>query len=167
MNKSIGSLLCVLALFVPVCSSAAPPIQTTTRHDDPAVKELEGKYATFTSAAHKGDMAVFRSLRTAEANKAIPQDAKSDELKGMADIMAPALNGFQFVQLETRGNEARMVYKRRNKEGLSFVVQMFEKDAGGWKIGNNSSPDFIGNAPSDAEGLKKALADPVIRFAGK
>lgn len=167
MKKWFISLAYAFTLLNPVSSLAEPAVKPTTRHDDATVNELEGRYAKFVAAAHKGDMATFRSLRTAGANQAIPPDATGAQLKDMADIMAPDLSGYQFVQLETQGKQARMAYKRRSKEGLSFLVLMFEKDASGWKIGGNHSQDFIGQTPSEGKGLKQALGSPEVRFSGK
>lgn len=167
MKKWFISLAYAFALLYPISSLGEPAVKSTTRYDDAVVRELEGRYAKFAVAAHKGDMAAFRALRTEEANQAIPSDAMGAQLKEMADMMAPDLSGYQFVQLETQGKEARMVYKRRSKEGLSFLVLMFEKDAGGWKIGGNHSQDFIGQTPSEGKGLKQALGSPEVRFSGK
>jgi ketosteroid isomerase-like protein len=167
MKKWFISLAYAFVLLNPISALAEPATKPTTQHDDAAVKELESRYAKFVAAAHKGDMAAFRALRTEEANQAIPPDATGAQLKDMADMMAPDLSGYQFVQLETQGKQARMAYKKRSREGLSFQVLMFEKDAGGWKIGGNHSQDFVGQTPSEDKGLKQALGSPEVRFSGK
>ncbi len=167
MKKCFVSLAYAFILLNPASLIAGSAAKSTTRYDDATVKELESRYAKFSSAAHKGDMATFRSLRTAEANQSIPPGATAAQLKDMADMIAPNLSGYQFVQLEMQGKQARMAYKKRSKEGLSFMVQMFEKDASGWKIGGSHSQDFIGQMPSEDKGLKQALGSPEVRFSGK
>jgi hypothetical protein len=60
-----GCILLVALAFAALLPSNlfAGPI---TKHDDPLVKEIEGRYVTFADAAHRGDMKTFRSLRTAK-----------------------------------------------------------------------------------------------------
>jgi hypothetical protein len=159
-------ILILTGLFVLLCSLnlSALPI---TRHDDPLVKELEARYAKFSVAARHGDLKTFRSLRTAEANNGIPPDATGDQLKQMAEMMAPDLTGFKFVQLETNTNIARAAYKQQTKEGMSILVLMFEKEGAEWKIGNNHSQDYIGQTPKEAAALKQALSSPEVQFPKK
>ncbi len=156
-------ILILAGLFVVLCSFSlsASPI---TRHDDPLVKELEARYAKFVDATRHGDMKTFRSLRTAAANKGIPPDASGEQLKQMADMMAPDLRGFKFMQVETNKNIARAAYKHQDKQGMSILVLMFEKDGAEWKIGNNHSQDYIGMVPKDAAALKEALGSPEVQF---
>lgn len=160
MKKLILILAGVLALLGSFGLSA----QTITRPDDPLVKELEGRYAKFSDAVRHGDMKAFRSLRTAAANKAIPPDATGDHLAEMAQMMAPDLKAFKFMQLETKGNLARAAYKRQAAGRMSILVLMFEKEGGQWKIGNNHSQDYIGQVPRDAGALKAALNSPEVQF---
>lgn len=159
--KNIASiLLSVVALMFTFGVSAAPVLT----HDDPLVKELEFQYAKFSGAAHKGDMKTFRALRTDEANAGIPPGATGAELKQMADMMAPDLSGFKFQQMESKGKYARIAYIKKDKESLSIVVQLFEKDGAGWKVGGNYSHDYIGQAPKEAAALKDALSNPEAQF---
>ena len=148
------TLLCSLGL-------SAQPI---TRPDDPLVKELEGRYAKFSDAVRHGDMKTFRTLRTAAANKALPPDATGDHLAEMAQMMAPDLKAFKFMQLEAKGNLARVAYKRQTAGKMSILVLMFEKEGGQWKVGNNHSQDYIGQAPRDAGALRAALSSPEVQF---
>ena len=138
-----------------------------TQANAPLVKELTGRYTSFAASARKGDLRAFRALRTAEANKGIPPDATGDQLKGMAEFMAPELKDFKFMQLEQDGKHARVAYKRQNAAGLSILVQMFEKEGSEWKVGNNHTQDYIGQTPKEADGLKEALKSPEVQFPKK
>jgi hypothetical protein len=131
---------------------------------DPLVKELEARYSAFVNAVHRGDIKTFRTLRTAEANKGIPPEATGEQLKTMADMMAPPIKGFTFLQLETVKNAARLVYKNQTKEGLSILVLMFEKEGGAWMVGGNHTQDFVGQVPKDAAALKEALSSPEVQL---
>ncbi len=165
MKKSVLICTGLFALFCSLSLSAQPAASSPiTRHDDRLVMELEGRYAKFFAAVRIGDMKVFRSLRTAEANKGIPPTASGDQLKQMSEIMAPDLTGYQFLQLDEHNSHARIAYKQQTKEGMSILVLMFEKEGGEWKIGNNHSQDYTGQVPKQAVALKEALSSPEVQF---
>jgi hypothetical protein len=148
------------AALVPSNLSAGP----ITKHDDPLVKEIEGRHVTFADAAHRGDMKTFRSLRTAKSNQAIPPDATGEQLKEMADMMAPSIKGLTFLQLETGKNAARFAYRNRTKERLSIVVLMFEKEGGAWMVGGNHTQDYVGQVPKESVALQEALSSPEVQL---
>lgn len=148
------------AALLPSNLSAGP----ITKHDDQLVKEIEGRYVAFVDATHRGDMKTFRSLCTAKANQAIPADATGEQLKEMADMMAPSIKGLTFLQLETGKNAARLAYKNQTKEGLSIVVLMFEKEGGAWMVGGNHTQDYVGQVPKESVALKEALGSPEVQL---
>lgn len=153
-----------LALLVAMTALAAPEVRTTTSAADPVVREIEAVYVKFASAARKGDLKTFKSLRTAEANQGIPANASAGDLKGMAAMMAPALAGYRFARLDTTANEARVVYLRETKSELNVLVMMFEREGGGWKVGGNHGQDYVGQPPSTADAVAEALNSPGVRF---
>jgi hypothetical protein len=148
------------AALLPSSLSAGP----ITKHEDPLVKQIEGRYVTFADAARRGDMKTFRSLRTAQANQAIPPDATGEQLKQMADMMAPSIKGLTFLQLETGKNAARLAYKNRTKEGLTIVVLMFDKEGDAWMVGGNHTQDYVGQVPKESVALQEALSSPEVQL---
>lgn len=160
--KRLFLMLTSLALLsLSVGAWSASPV---TKHDDPLVKELEGRYAKFSDAVRRGDLKSFRSLQTAAANAGIPPGATGEQLKQMADMMVPNLSGFKFIQLETAKHKARMAYKHLDKQGMSILVLLFEKDGADWKVGANHSQDYIGQTPKEEAALKEALSSPDVQL---
>ena len=157
-------LILILTGLFALLSSLSLSAQTITRHDDPLVKELEGRYAKFVAATRQGDMKAYRALRTAAANKGIPTDATGDQLKEMADMMAPDLGTFKFMQLEAKGNNARAAYIYQTKDAMTVMVLMFVKEGTEWKIGSNYSHDYSGQVPKEAAALKEAMSSPETQF---
>jgi hypothetical protein len=164
MKRSLKLLVATLAVMCSIAYAELPGVDTITRADDPLVKELESDYARFAAATRKGDLATFRSFRTAKANQAIPSNATGKDLKEMADMMAPSLAGYRFVQLDTRKDQARLAYKLEKKGELTVRVMMFEKENGGWKMGDIGESAHIGQLPSVSVALEKALANPDVQF---
>ena len=137
---------------------------TITRADDPLVKELESGYAKFAAATRKGDLATFRAFRTVKANQAIPPNASGKDLKEMADMMAPAMTGYRFIQADVRRDQARLAYKLKEKGELSVRVMMFEREGGSWKMGDIGESSHLGQVPPLSVALEKALANPDVQF---
>ncbi len=154
----------VTAVFSFALYAEAPGVKTITRADDPLVRELEASYTKYVTAVHTGDLATFRSFRTAKANQEIPPNATDDDLKGMADFMAPKLDGYTFLQLDTKNNQARAAYKLEKQGELIIRVLMFEREGGGWKMGDVHEPSYIGRIPPVADALKAALKAPLVQF---
>ena len=164
--KRLAQLLVVAAIAtVSFAYAGQTGDATITRADDPLVKELESGYAKFAAATRKGDLATFRAFRTAKANQAIPPNASGKDLKAMADMMAPAMTGYQFVQAETHQNQARLAYKLEKKGELSVRVMMFEKEKGSWKMGDIAESAHVGQVPPLAVALEKVLANPDVQFS--
>lgn len=165
MKRSTAVFLGVVtAIFSFALYAEAPGVKTITRADDPLVRELETGYTKYVTAVHQGDLATFRSFRTAKANQEIPPNATGNDLKDMADFMAPKLDGYEFLQLDTKNNQARAAYKLEKKGELTIRVMMFEREGGGWKMGDVHEPSHIGQTPPVADALKAALKGPVVQF---
>ena len=139
-------------------------MKTVTRADDPLVKELEAIYAKYVDAVTKSDLASFRSLRTVKANQEIPSNATGNDLKGMADFMAPKLDGFHFLQLDTKNNQARAAYTLELRGELVIRVMMFEREDGGWKVGDLHDSSHFGQIPPVGDALNKALKAPLVQL---
>ena len=161
--KTILKLLLVLCATA-VAIAAEPAITTITRADDPLVKEIEAGYAKYVVAARKGDLAAFRSLRTAARNAEIPPNATGKDLKAMADMLAPGLEGYKFQRLDTTGKTARIAYALEKKGELSIRVLMFEKDGAVWKAGDSADVSHVGQTPKLADAVAAALAKPEVKL---
>jgi hypothetical protein len=165
-KKMRNVLNLLLALCVSAVAMAAEPAFTTiTRADDPLVKEIETGYAKYVAAARKGDLVAFRSLRTAARNAEIPPNATAKDLKGMADMLAPGLEGYKFQRLDTTGKMTRIAYSMEKKGELSIRVLMFEKDGAVWKAGDSADVSHIGQTPKLADAVVAALAKPEVKLA--
>lgn len=154
----------VTAMFSFALYAQPPGVKTITRVDDPLVRELETSYAKYVTAVHHGDLATFRSFRTAKANQEIPPNATGNDLKGMADFMAPKLDGYQFLQLDTKNNQARAAYKLEKKGELIIRVMMFEREGGSWRMGDVHESSHVGQTPPVVDALKAALKGPLVQF---
>lgn len=163
--KTILKLLLVLCATAVSIAHAEPAFTTITRADDALVREIETGYAKYVAAARKGDLGAFRSLRTAARNAEIPPNATGKDLKGMADMLAPGLEGYKFQRLDTTGKMARVAYGLEKKGELSIRVLMFEKDGAVWKAGDSADVSHIGQTPKLADAVAAALAKPEVKLA--
>ena len=159
-----GVLAVLVAAISPVLSAADAGVKTLTRTDDPLVKEIESNYSKYVAATGKGDLKTFKSYRTAKRNAEIPPNAIGADLKGMAEMFAPSMAGYKFLQLDVKADLARAAYAQQKTGELNIRVLMFEKEGGVWKIGDSADSANIGQTPKLADALAKALKNPLVQF---
>jgi hypothetical protein len=163
--KSILSVLLAIVAFAIVGAAPAAPAdyKLTTQANDPLARELEQRLRSLAGAAAMGDLAGARALRPAAVIKALPTPYTREMLKTEAALIAPSLTGYRFVQMESDGRFARIVYEKREKDRVAMLVQTFVKE-GDWKVGANHKQAYVGATPPTAKIMAEALRNPGVQL---
>lgn len=164
MKGLLSVLLAIVALaIVGAAAGASADYKLTTQANDPLARELEQRLRALAGAAAMGDVAGARALRPAAVIKLLPTPYSREMLKTDAALIAPSLAGYRFVQMESDGRVARIVYEKREKDRVAILAQMFVKE-GDWKVGANHKQAYIGATPPTAKVVAEALKSPGVQL---